>query len=385
MKLKYVTKFRDRHGAWWHYFRYRGQKFKLPGKPGSAEYLAAYARYLADSASGALGRNNVVFINGTISWVIEKYLVHELGMRQHKEATRRAYRLYCDIVKREVGQFKISDLTPQGVRALRNAVVEKHKASVADMCVTMISALWKFAIDQLNLPLGHNPGHGITKLHRQKRLTKRWSPDLIERFNAAATPIARLGLALLLHTAQRESDVVKMRWTDIDWKHAKGPRLHIKQRKTGEPVWIPIADPAFRSLLEATPRINDFILNSERNQPFTDAKGLSTVIRRTLKTIGVEGHSGHGLRVSPLQSQGGRLRRQRSRGDHRTHRLGDVAKIFARGRPPRPSPRSYVEVSRGGKALIDVFNTAKCQTPEQTRAKPGQTPLITKDMSLKPH
>jgi hypothetical protein len=32
-KLKYVTSFRDRHGRRRYYFRYRHQKFKLPGKP----------------------------------------------------------------------------------------------------------------------------------------------------------------------------------------------------------------------------------------------------------------------------------------------------------------------------------------------------------------
>lgn len=298
MKLKYVTKFRDRHGSWWQYFRYRGQKFKLPGKPTSAEFMAAYARYLESAESGALGRNNVTFLPGTIGNVIEKYLGHGLGLLQHKAATQRAYRLYCDIVKAEIGQFKIGDLTPVAVRALRNSVAMKHKASVADMAVMICSALWKFAIDQLNLPLGHNPARGISKLHKQRKLTKRWSPDVIERFNAAANPIARLGLALLLHTGQRESDAVKMRWADIDWRHAQGPRLHVKQRKTGEDVWIPITDLAFRSLLETTSRINDFILNSERGEPFTDAKGLASVIRRTLETIGVEDHSGHGLRVT---------------------------------------------------------------------------------------
>ena len=105
-KLKYVTGFRDRHKKRRYYFRYRGQKFKLPGRPGSAEFMATYARYLAAAESGALGRNNLVFINGTIGWVIEKYLGHERGLIQHKPSTQRNYRLYCDVVKREIAQFK---------------------------------------------------------------------------------------------------------------------------------------------------------------------------------------------------------------------------------------------------------------------------------------
>ena len=130
--------------------------------------------------SGALGRNNLVFINGTIGWVIEKYLGHERGLIQHKPSTQRNYRLYCDVVKREIGQFKIIDLTPVAIRAMRDSVAKKHKTSVADMCVMMVSALWKFAIEYERLPLGHNPAVGIFKLHKQKKITKRWSAEVIE-------------------------------------------------------------------------------------------------------------------------------------------------------------------------------------------------------------
>src|SRR5512139_2553068 len=207
-RLDYVTSFKDRHGRRRYYFRYRHTKFKLPGKPGEASFHDAYARYLAAAENGSLGRNNVAFINGTIGWVIEKYLVHDLGLVQHKPSTQRVYRLYCDIVKREVGQFKINDLTPVAVRAMRASIAKKHKTSVADMCVMIISALWKFAIEHEQLPLGHNPAVGIFKLHKQKRITKRWSPEVFAKIDAAASAPLRLGIYLLLHTAQRESDVV---------------------------------------------------------------------------------------------------------------------------------------------------------------------------------
>ena len=293
---KYVTSFKDRHNKRRYYFRYHKQKFKLPGKPGSVEFHDAYTRYLADAKSGALGRNNVVFINGTIGWVSEKYLGHEHGLLQHKPSTQRNYRLYCEAVKREIGQFKIIDLTPVAVRAMRDSIAQKHKTSVADMCVMMVSTLWKFAIEHERLPLGHNPAVGIFKLHKQKKLTKRWSVGVIEKFSTAATPTVRLGLFLLLYTAQRESDVVTMQWQHIDWQHVEGPHIRVRQRKTGEVVWIPL-HPALRPILDQTPRINDFILNSERGEPFT-AMGLATAIRRTLKEIDIEDHSGHGLRVT---------------------------------------------------------------------------------------
>jgi hypothetical protein len=132
-QLKYVTSFRDRHGRRRFYFRYRHQKFKLPGEPGEPKFHEAYARRLAAAQDGSLGRNNVAFINGTIGWVIEKYLAHDHGLLKHSESTQKNYRFFCDIIKREIGQFKIADLTPVAVRLMRDSINVKHKTSVADL------------------------------------------------------------------------------------------------------------------------------------------------------------------------------------------------------------------------------------------------------------
>jgi integrase len=141
------------------------------------------------------------------------------------------------------------------------------------------------------------PRSALPRVHKQKRLTRRWSRAVIEKFSETANEVVRLGFYLLLYTAQRESDVVTMKWQDIDWQHGDGPRIRVKQRKTGEVVWIPLAS-ELRTILEQTPRVNDHILNSEKGTPFTDATGFAKAIRRTLKEIGVEDHSGHGLRVT---------------------------------------------------------------------------------------
>ena len=85
--LKYVTSFRDRHGKRRFYFRYRGQKFKLTGRPGSAEFVETYARYLAAAESGALGRKELGYLKGSIGWVIEKFLASDVGFGKLKPGT----------------------------------------------------------------------------------------------------------------------------------------------------------------------------------------------------------------------------------------------------------------------------------------------------------
>src|SRR5262245_6138080 len=76
-----------------------------------------------------------------------------------------------------------------------------------------------------------------------------WSEEDIAAFEAKH-PIgsrARLALALLLYTAQRRADVIK-----LGRQHIRDGLLHIRQSKTGKPLAIPI-HPALRTVLDATP------------------------------------------------------------------------------------------------------------------------------------
>ena len=73
--------------------------------------------------------------------------------------------------------------------------------------------------------------------------------DVIAAFEARH-PIgsqARLALILLLYTAQRRADVIHM-----GRQHVRGGLIHIRQRKTGTTLAIPV-HPDLRAALDATP------------------------------------------------------------------------------------------------------------------------------------
>src|SRR5215813_11706161 len=74
-----------------------------------------------------------------------------------------------------------------------------------------------------------------------------WTEDEIAQFEAHH-PIGtkpRLALALLLYTAQRRSDVIRM-----GRQHIKDGVLHVKQQKTGVELPIPV-HPELRAVLDA--------------------------------------------------------------------------------------------------------------------------------------
>ena len=70
LPLKYVHRFRDRHGKVRHYFRQRGfKKIPLPGLPGSEEFMLAYQAALGgQTAPIEIGANRT--LPGTINALV---------------------------------------------------------------------------------------------------------------------------------------------------------------------------------------------------------------------------------------------------------------------------------------------------------------------------
>lgn len=296
--LKYVTSFRDRHGKRRFYFRYRGQKFKLTGRPGSAEFMETYARYLAAAESGALGRDdNLTYLNGSIGWVIEKFLTSDVGFKKLKPGTQRNYRRWLDTIKGDVGRFQIKDLSPVAVRAMRDSIKVKSAATTADMCVMVVSVLWKFASEFCHLPLGHNPTHGVARVHTERIPRRPWPDSVVAKALTQPDAALRLALSLLLYTGQREGDVIRMKWDAIRKLDGGADEIFVIQEKTGTKVWIPLHRD-LRALLDQMPHVSEFILNSSLGRPFSSSQSLYEKIKTTLNRIGEGSYVPHGLRAT---------------------------------------------------------------------------------------
>src|SRR5262250_2405785 len=90
-----------------------------------------------------------------------------------------------------------------------------------------------------------------------------WTDDEIALFEAHH-PIGskpRLALALLLYTAQRRSDVIRM-----GWQHLQGDSIAVRQEKTDRPLLIPVHS-ELANALAAVPRNNLTFLVTERGRP----------------------------------------------------------------------------------------------------------------------
>jgi integrase len=136
-----------------------------------------------------------------------------------------------------------------------------------------------------------NPAIGI-KLYRSKSESHHtWTEDEVAAFEARH-PVgsrARLALALLLFTAQRRGDVVRMGRQDI-----RGDQIAVRQEKTNEPMLIPV-HPGLKHALDTLPKKNLMFLMTERGAPFT-SNGFGNWFRDRCDEAGLPHCSAHGLR-----------------------------------------------------------------------------------------
>jgi integrase len=232
-------------------------------------------------------RNNVEFMPGSLGWAIERFLASPL-YNERAETTKRNYRRVLDQLRDKYGTGLLAHLKPRHVRTMRNEIA-KTSTTAADIAMSLISTLWNFAVEKLDLELDADPTHGIPRVHEVKHEHEPWPPELIERFLNEAKPSLRRAVKLALYTEQRRSDLVKMKWSDFD-----GEYIQVRQQKTGALVSIP-CHKELRAELEKMPRVAETILVGDRGAPISSIT-LAAAVRAKLHQMGVDGYAIHGLR-----------------------------------------------------------------------------------------
>lgn len=279
-----VSKFVDRHGKIRWRFRARHRKpVYLPGKYNSAEFIAAYE-------AAARGTRLVAGASRTMPGTIGALVVAYFESADYKVLapnTRRLYRYHLERFRRANGDKGLSQLTEHALRDKLDRMADK--AATANIFLKVIRALCRFAVQRRMMR--HNPATGIKRMKDRTDGIHTWTNAELAQF-ARAHPVgtkANLAFRLLLHTAQRRADVIR-----LGPQHERNGALVLRQRKTDARLAIPIT-PELREAIDATPCGHLTYLVTEFGKPFTDA-GFGNWFRDRADEAGLKNCSAHGLR-----------------------------------------------------------------------------------------
>lgn len=285
IRLSYVHRFTDRHGRVRYYFRRYGIRTPLPGLPGSAEFMAAYEAALAGQELPLIGASRTK--PGTVNAAIIAYY-QSLAFRSFAPGTQRMRRAILERFRAEHGEKRVGTLPREFIVRTLN----KRARFAAGNWLKALRGLLAFAVAE-----GFrrdDPSAGIKLPAVRTDGVRTWSEAEIEQFETRH-PIggrARLALALLLYTAQRRGDVIR-----LGPQHRRDGAIWLRQNKTGATLEIPV-HPELARIIEATPAASRHLtfLTTEQGRPFT-AAGFGNWFADRCREAGLPlGCSAHGLR-----------------------------------------------------------------------------------------
>lgn len=291
IELANVQAYTDRHGRRRHYYRRKGlAKIPLPGDPGSAEFMAAYAaakeqdpvRWAEAKAKAAEARVQPRSINALVMAYYRSQDFLDL-----KASTQKNYRNILDRFRAKHGAKGAASVETHHLEAIFMAMAGRPGATrnLRRRLNTVFS---------LSVRLGWRKDNPVRETKAPKIKSQGfipWSDDEIATYRAfwASGTRERLAFELLLCLGQRRSDTRVM-----GRQHLVGAnKIKVVQQKGGKPLTIRI-HPALQAEIDQHRGDLTFITTAYGG-PFSDAGFTSWFVERAVMA-GVTGRTPHGLR-----------------------------------------------------------------------------------------
>src|SRR6185437_1197469 len=206
-------------GHVYHY--HRATMTRLPGIPGSAEFLTA----LADAEAKHNAARATKPLPGTLGGLIAAYRASpeftELAPR-----TRLDYQKVFDYLK-PIGTLALVQIDGPYLYKVRDKAFAKKKRRFANYCVQVLSRLFNWG-KRRGLAPG-NPAADVEPVRRPrdaKPVNRPWTDNEIATVLAAASPELKVAIALGAYLGLREGDALTATWRSYD-----GAAFEIRQRK----------------------------------------------------------------------------------------------------------------------------------------------------------
>jgi integrase len=292
-RLPNIHEFTNRHGQKQIYFGRKGQpKIRLRGQPGTPEFMEAYYAAVAGSPLprepiGA-GRSKA----GTVSAVISVYYT-DTSFTNLAPTTQKMLRAILERIRAGWGAVPIDQVTAGAIRDALNT----KKPFARRNWKKAIRGLMNFAV--ATGLRSDNPTDAIKlgKLPAHKHHS--WTEAEIEQFEARHPKGTRalLAMALMLYTAQRRSDAIRLGPQDI----SPEGRWVLTQKKTTTALQLKVHPELLDIIATSAAVIGKwrYLVNRD-GQQFSDA-GFGNLFRQWCDEAGLRQCSAHGLRHAAMR------------------------------------------------------------------------------------
>lgn len=230
----------------------------ISGKPQKTK-LGPYPDMTIEQARNRAKEENAAVVRGhdpaaererkRTEWTFEDlfkwYLDAHAKLR--KRSWKRDERHYEMHLQAPLGALPLSKVSRSTVRELHMAIRKASGLYAANRLLALISVVFSKAIAH-ELHPGPNPAAGIEcfpEESRDRRLTAGEVPRLIEALEAEPNTTLRDFIYILFFTGARRSNVLAMRWDEIDLDERT---WRIPMTKNGKPQVVPLEDPELKIL-----------------------------------------------------------------------------------------------------------------------------------------
>lgn len=308
IRLKYIHEFIERDGSVKRYVRRPGfRKVRLPGLPGSPEFMAAYAAAISGKPPAPKAKHG----SGTLDDLVLRYYTSSrfTNLSAKSQAT---YRHVLGKQCEAHGHRMVHDLTAEKAEQLI-ANIGATKPGLANLTRSVMSAVFKYAV---KLKLRADNPFSIDVIEPYKLGTHHtWSDAELDAYRKR-WPLGtreRLAFVVLLYSGQRVSDAVKLKRSDV---------MAIKQQKTGAELSIPMHAALVRAV-KAGPSNGVYIIGDPQGRPMT-AGALTQFMARAIKAAKLPAQCvAHGLRKANqriLAERGATTKQMQAISGHKTLR-----------------------------------------------------------------
>mgnify|MGYP001766562882 CR=1 FL=1 len=253
---------------------------RLPGKPGSAEFMAAY-----NEAATAKRKPPAGVLLSLMAGYQESDDFLSLASRSRADYVKQIKKIEV-----EFGDFPIAALADRRTRGEflawrdRLAVASRRQADYAFQVLARILS-WSKDRGLINV----NPCEKSGRLYRATRAEMVWTDADEASFLAKAPKHLHLALLLALWTGQRQGDLLRLPWSAYD-----GERIRLRQGKTGVRVVVPVGAP-LKAALDSIERKSPIILVNSEGKPWT-ADGFRSSWGKAAEKAGIADLTFHDLR-----------------------------------------------------------------------------------------